>query len=151
MAERTLIRAPSGVGRFLPGGAGSRTRRLVRGAPVAVLACAVATGLGLAASLEGKPGVGAMFVVAVCVSTYVGGWWSGLLAGVLAYLAASWFFIEPTHSLIVNADAVFFTGALVLASVTMSWLVERERGARGRLAEALTEEQRLGDDLRAGS
>src|SRR5262245_9355726 len=108
-------------------------RGLVRGAPVAVVACAAATGLGLAASLEGKPGVGAMFVVAVCLSTYIGGWRSGLVAGVLAYLAASWFFIEPTHSLAVNADAAFFTVALVLASVTISWLVERERRAGEQL------------------
>jgi serine phosphatase RsbU (regulator of sigma subunit)/anti-sigma regulatory factor (Ser/Thr protein kinase) len=121
------------------------------GVLVAVAACGVATGLCLAASLEGKPGPGAIFLVAVCVSAYFGGVWSGLLAAALSYGAATWFFVEPTHTFKLDTDVVAFVTALVLASLAILALLGREQRAKLRVAGALAEEQRLREDLQASS
>jgi K+-sensing histidine kinase KdpD len=40
------------------------------------------------------------YYVAVIVGAWCGGWRCSLVAGVLGYAAADWFFIEPRHSLI---------------------------------------------------
>ena len=121
------------------------------GVLVAVAACGVATALCLAASLQGKPGPGALLVLAVWVSAYFGGIRSGLLAAVLSYLSATWFFVEPTHSFKLDADGVAFIGALVLASLAILALVRREQRAKLRVADALAKEQQLRNDLRASS
>lgn len=129
-----------------------RARRLIPGLLIAVASCALATGVCWAAALQGKPGPGAIFLVAVCLSAYAGGLWAGLCAAALSYLAASWLFIDPPHSLALNVDKGVFGGALVLASVPIVALLERERRLRreleagsNRLAREI-EERRVGDE-----
>ena len=128
-------------------------RRLIPGLLVAVASCALATAVCWAASLQGKPGPGAIFLVTVCLSAYAGGLWAGLGAAALSYLAASWLFIDPPHSLALNVDKGVFGGALVLASVPIVALLERERRLRreleaGSASLAREIEERRGADER---
>ncbi|HEY4347159.1 MAG TPA: SpoIIE family protein phosphatase [Gaiellaceae bacterium] len=119
----------------------------VAGTLVAIAAPAAATVICLAASLQGKPGPGAIFVLAVCVSATVGGIWSGLLAAACSYLAASWFVIEPVHSLKLDRDTGLFVVVLLLASIPIVLLLRRERQASRSAEDALAAERGLRSDL----
>ncbi len=116
--------------------AGGR-RRLVSGLLVAACSCALVAAIWRGAALQGKPGLGAVFILVVCLSAVVGGPWAGLFAALLSLLTASWFLIEPTHSLAPTGDKLVFGIAVVLAAAPMVFLLERGR--------------RVGEGLRLGS
>jgi serine phosphatase RsbU (regulator of sigma subunit) len=68
---------------------------------------------------------------------------------VLSTISASWFFIEPTHSLKLDEDVLVFMAAIVIASLPIVWLLERTRLAVERLTGTIVEQQRLRDELSA--
>src|SRR5262245_18873863 len=97
-----------------------------RGLVAGVVLPGVATGIGLAAGLEGKPGPSGLFVGAVAVAAYIGGLWAGLLAAALSFVAYEYFFLEPPWS----AQSILAGVLFVLAAALVAHVVERLHGAR---------------------
>ncbi len=128
-----------------------RPRLAWRGLLVAVASAGVATGIGLAAGLEGQPGSGALYLAAVVTSSYVGGLWAGLLCAALAWVGFEYFFLEPSYSFdVLHSGDVIVAGVLFLvAAIGVARIVERLRET-GRAAEkALAERQASEERLRA--
>src|SRR5262245_37872629 len=101
--------------------------------PLALLACGSATAIGLAISLEGRPGSSALFVLAVVVSTYAGGVVAGVLASGLSYLALDYFFLPPLHSLEVTESSVTPLAVFLLTVAVITGLLHRQQRAGARL------------------
>ena len=88
------------------------------------------------------------FFPAVLIAAYLGGLWPGLLATVLSALAATYFLVDPVHSLAITTvhDAVALS-LFVLVGAVISGLSESLHRARRRIVaeerrraeEALTE------------
>jgi two-component system sensor histidine kinase KdpD len=103
----------------------------------ALLAPAVATGLGLLLQPGRELGAISIYLLGVVVAAAVGGLWSGLVASVLSLLCINYFFTEPLHTLRVtdSEDAVALVAFLVVAAIVGSLvaraLEERARAARG--------------------
>ena len=116
-----------------------------RAALLAVLAPGVATGIGLAAGLDERPGATGLYLIAILLVTYAGGLWSGLAAAGLSFLGLLWFFVSPTHEFdfgwaAVSSLLVFLAGTVIVAAV-----LERESRARNRAQrafDALSEAER---------
>jgi two-component system, OmpR family, sensor histidine kinase KdpD len=109
----------------------------VRAVGTAVLAPAVATGLGLILQPGRALGAISIYLLGVVVAAAVGGLWSGLVASVLSLLCINYFFTEPLHTLRVtdSEDAVALVAFLVVAAIVGSLvartLEEKARAARG--------------------
>ena len=90
----------------------------------------VATAIGLATGLEGRAGSAALFLVAVLVSTLVGGFAFGVATAVLSYVPYLYYFVEPVHSFAPSgsgyAAVLAFAGAVALVVL----LLHREQRAR---------------------
>jgi PAS domain S-box-containing protein len=114
-------------------------RVTVAGLVAAVVAPGIVTALAPLTDLEGKPGVGALYLVAVVIVTSIGGLWAGLLSAALSFLGFMYFFLPPTGSFGIEetsdailAGVLFCVGALIVAQ-----LVERQRLLRMRAEAAL--------------
>ncbi len=110
---------------------GARTPgRLALALAVTLLGPVVATMIGLATGLEGRAGSAALFLVAVLVSTLIGGFAFGLATAVISYVPYLYYFVEPVHSFMPSgsgyAAVVAFSGAVALVLV----LLHREQRAR---------------------
>jgi hypothetical protein len=103
--------------------------------PLAVLTCGIATGVGLATSLEGRPGSSALFVLAVVISTYAGGVLAGVLASVLSYLALDYFFLQPVHSLRIAESNIAPLCVFLVTVAVIAGLLHREQRAGERLRQ----------------
>ena len=109
----------------------------IRGAAVAVLAPALATGLGLILQPGRALGAISIYLLGVVVAAAVGGLWSGLVASVLSLFCINYFFTEPLHTFRVtdSEDVVALVAFLVVAAIVGSLvartLEERARAARG--------------------
>jgi len=109
----------------------------LRAVGTAVLAPAVATGLGLILQPGRALGAISIYLLGVVVAAAVGGLWSGLVASVLSLLCINYFFTEPLHTLRVtdSEDAVALVAFLVVAAIVGSLvartLEEKARAARG--------------------
>ena len=109
----------------------------MRAAGTALLAPAVATGLGLILQPGRALGAISIYLLGVVVAAAVGGLWSGLVASVLSLLCINYFFTEPLHTLRVtdSEDAVALVAFLVVAAIVGSLvartLEEKARAARG--------------------
>jgi two-component system sensor histidine kinase KdpD len=109
----------------------------VRAVGTALLAPAVATGLGLILQPGRALGAISIYLLGVVVAAAVGGLWSGLVASVLSLLCINYFFTEPLHTLRVtdSEDAVALVAFLVVAAIVGSLvartLEEKARAARG--------------------
>jgi anti-sigma regulatory factor (Ser/Thr protein kinase) len=115
------------------------------------LACpGAATGIGLAASLEEKPGAGAIYIAGVAVATVLGGLAAGLLASGLSFLAIGYFFVAPTHQLQVGGRGVALLVAFPLAALVVGFLLERSKRAQERAARALAREREVAEALQRG-
>ena len=84
------------------------------------------------------------FLPAVLVGAWVGGWGGGLSAILLSALAASYFFIPPTHSLLVRHGDQVSLITFVLVGLCISALGDAQRKAR-RQAEQTAEDARRGE------
>jgi PAS domain S-box-containing protein len=113
-----------------------------RGLAAAVVLPGVATGIGLVAGLEGKPGPSGLFVGAVGVAAYVGGLWAGIIAAGLSFLAYEYFFLDPPWS----AQSILAGVLFVLAAALVAQVVERlhvaRRDAEGAVRALETSEER---------
>ena len=104
--------------------------RLALALGVTLLGPVVATAIGFATGLEGRAGSAALFLVAVLVSTLIGGFAFGVATAVISYVPYLYYFVEPVHSFVPSgsgyAAVVAFAGAVVLIVV----LLHREQRAR---------------------
>jgi two-component system sensor histidine kinase KdpD len=114
-----------------------RRSRWARGAAVAVLAPAAATGLGLVLQPGRALGAISIYLLGVVIAAAVGGLWSGLVASVLSLLCINYFFTEPLHTLRVTdsenvvALVAFLVVAAIVGSLVARTLEEGARAARG--------------------
>ena len=104
--------------------------RLALALGVTLLGPVAATAIGLATGLEGRAGSAALFLVAVLVSTLIGGFAFGVATAVISYVPYLYYFVEPVHSFVPSgsgyAAVVAFAGAVALVVV----LLHREQRAR---------------------
>ena len=107
----------------------------------------LATAVGLLASLEGKPGSTALFMLAVAVVTAVAGIWWGLVAAVVSYVPLSYFFLSPVDAFGFNGSALVASFIFAVAALLVALLLERERRARSIADRATRERDSLIEDL----
>ena len=87
------------------------------------------------------PSLSILYLLPILFSAVTWGWWPGLLAAVLSFLAYNFFFVAPTHTLIVHdpqewlALLIFLTVAAVTSNLAARERARREE-ARRRAAEA---------------
>ena len=110
------------------------------GVTAAIVGPGIATGIGLAAGLQGQPGVGALYLAAVAVAAFAGGFWFGLLASALAFAGYDYFFLEPSNSFRIEAasDAILAAVMFLLCAVVVAQIVERLRAAQRDAESALS-------------
>jgi GAF domain-containing protein/anti-sigma regulatory factor (Ser/Thr protein kinase)/PAS domain-containing protein len=124
-----------------------RPNRLVLVVCAAFVAAGAATGVGLALDLETKPGAQVLYVVFAAAAASLAGFGAGLLAGLLAYPAFIFFFLNRSHSVDIKSSQIVPLIVLGLGEVLVAWIVSREQQARALSAGA----RRLSDALdRAG-
>ena len=116
----------------------------VRSVGTALLAPAIATGLGLVLQPGRELGAISIYLLGVVIAAAVGGLWSGLVASVLSLLCINYFFTEPLHTLRVtdSEDAVALVAFLVVAAIVGS-LVARALEERARAAQGERESRLL--------
>ncbi len=113
---------------------------------VTILCVAIALAITLLLVRWLYPTTTPLFLVAVMVSAWYGGWQSGLLATVLSTLAINYFFIEPFYSLdILNVATGVRLSTFLTAAVAISLLDQSRRRALNSTREAL---QALQDSTR---
>ena len=83
-----------------------RPNRLVLAVCAAFVAAGAATGIGLALDLETKPGAQVVYVVFAAAAASLAGLGAGLLAGLLAYPAFIFFFLNRSHSVEVKSSQI---------------------------------------------
>jgi PAS domain S-box-containing protein len=103
----------------------------------------LATALGYALDLEGKPGASVVYVLAVALSTYFGGVVFGVLSALLSFVGLSYFFVAPVHSLELHAQNVTGLVLFMFAAAGVGYLLVRERRAKQRADVLLVESGRL--------
>jgi PAS domain S-box-containing protein len=110
---------------------------------VATLAIAVATGTSSVVThyLQIDPYT-SLFLCAIMFAAWYGGLGPGLSAVVLSILAFAYFFIPPTHSLVMSAEDTLRLLFFAIAALFVVWISATQR----RTAESL---RRARDDLRA--
>jgi PAS domain S-box-containing protein len=99
------------------------------------LATAIAAGL----DLERKPGASVIYVLAVAVSTYLGGVLLGAVSAILSYLGLSYFFVAPIHSLDLHSQSVSGLILFFCATGGVGYMLVRERRAKEH-ADSLLDE-----------
>lgn len=123
----------------------------------ALVSVALATVLGwvLDRFWQSTPYV-SLFLCAIMFSAWSGGFRAGFLATGLSALAFAYFFLQPTHSLLVDLNELprlfLFTGAalvIALFSGSQRSAAESLRQARDELAEKVKELSRLNKALQA--
>ena len=106
---------------------------------VAVAAPAAVSLLALGPGHRSTTAMALLFVLAVVVSTSVGGRWAGIAAGVLSFLSLNFFFTPPVHTFkVANATDVialfvFLTVSLGLSAVLAASIRDRVRAERREL------------------
>jgi PAS domain S-box-containing protein len=90
-----------------------------------------------------------LFFVAVVVSTFYGGRWSGLLAIALALLIGAYLFIPPKYSLGIGKEGLFRVSVFALLTLVITFFMERirraEAQARASREHMLTTLRSIGD------
>jgi PAS domain S-box-containing protein len=105
---------------------------------MAVLCVALALGFTLLLLRWIYPTTAPLFLVAVMVSAWYGGWRAGMLATVLSTLAVNYFFIEPFYSLqILNVGTMVRLSMYLVAAGVISLLNQSRRTALKNAREAL--------------
>jgi PAS domain S-box-containing protein len=122
----------------------SPIRLTASGLAAAVVAPGLVTALAPLTDLEGRPGAGSAYLLAVLIVSYVGGLWAGLLSACFSFLGFSYFFLPPSGSFAIEetdeailAGVLFFVSALVVAQ-----MVERQRLLRIRAETTLGARER---------
>jgi PAS domain S-box-containing protein len=105
----------------------------------ALLWPALATALDYGLDLQDKPGASVAYVLAVALSTYLGGVASGVVAALLSFLALSFFFVGAPRAFELQSENVSGLALFLFAAAGIGYLLVRERQAKDR-ADALLEE-----------
>jgi len=102
----------------------------------AVAAVAITTGLiSLVVGRAQIANISMLYLVAVLIVAVAYGSAAAIVASVLAFLTFDWFFVPPTHQLVVaDAQEVFSLALFLLTAVVTGTLAARER-ARAQEAE----------------
>ncbi len=109
-----------------------------------VLWPALATGLDYGLGLQDKPGASAAYVLAVALSTYLGGVAFGVASALLSFLALSYFFVGAPRALEFQTENVSGLVLFLFVAGAVGYLLVRERHAKER-ADALLEDRRARD------
>jgi serine phosphatase RsbU (regulator of sigma subunit)/PAS domain-containing protein len=140
------------AGAGLARGALSGERSWWAGAVVGIASLGIVTGIAHLADLQGKQGLAALYLIAVVVTTLVGGLWVGLAAAGLATLAYVYIFVPPFDSLHVDAGSrvtvLVAAVAFVLGVVILDQVLTRERRIRRASEAALAAHARSEKALR---
>jgi PAS domain S-box-containing protein len=122
----------------------AQIERLAVIAAAAVIPVGLATAIGLAASLENKGGMTALYILAVGVATWIGGLYAGLLATALAYIPFDYYFVAPLHSFeFASAARPTVIPVFIVTALAVSYMLVHVRRARQQAEEALDEQRRL--------
>jgi PAS domain S-box-containing protein len=106
--------------------------RTVARADLMRCAAAVASiGVALALALEFRGMIDAtgLFLVAVAIATWSGGWQAGLLAAGLATVTVDYFFTAPLYSVVVTPAELPRLFTFVLCALAVSWATDARRVA----------------------
>jgi serine phosphatase RsbU (regulator of sigma subunit) len=118
---------------------------------VAIAGPALVTVVGLLAGLEGRQGIGALYLGAVVVATLAGALLAGLVATAVSLLAYEYFFVEPAHSFHLTSDGrevvVVSAVAFVAAAIVVDQIMARQRELQDRLERELEQRRRREEGL----
>jgi two-component system sensor histidine kinase KdpD len=119
MSERWIL-APGDVSR-------------VRIAVTAVVAPAIALGLGLLIQPERELGALSLFLLAVVAASIVAGVAAGVVASLLGFLALNYFFTQPLHTFhVADRDDVVSLVTFLVVALVVGWVVARAVEERAR-------------------
>ena len=104
-------------------------------AVTSVGAALVAT-LGLGSAMKHTP---TLFFCSVMLSSWFGGVWPGILAGVLSAIALDYYFIPPLYALGIGLEEAPDMIAFVSAALFVSWLNGEQKRAKDSLRQARDE------------
>jgi K+-sensing histidine kinase KdpD len=105
---------------------------------VALLSVTVALGVTLLLRPWLDLTITPIFMLAVMVSAWYGGWQPGLVATVLSTLAINYFFIEPLYSLqILNLETIVRLSTFIAVAGSIGWLNQSRREALQTVKENL--------------
>lgn len=88
-----------------------------------------------------EPHPTSLFLAAITVSAWYGGFQPSLLATALATIAVDYFFIFPVHSLEVSIDNTVRAGVFVLVALLISWIDHARKKAIEERDQMLVREQ----------
>ena len=107
--------------------------------------CAVAV-TSVGAAVVATPGLGSamkytptLFFCSVMVSSWFGGVWPGILAGVLSAIALDYYFIAPLYALGIGLEEAPDMIAFLSAALFVSWLSGAQKRAKDWLRQARDE------------
>jgi two-component system sensor histidine kinase KdpD len=137
--------APPRRGLVPPARAGVSGRRRAAGFALAVVLPALLTlGFQPVGDRIGLTGQALLFLLAVVVSSRVGGLWPALLCAVVGTSLLNWFFIPPVHTFWVNErNNALALVVFVLVATLVSGVVDRAAGRAGQAARASAESRTL--------
>src|SRR6516164_761225 len=98
-----------------------RPNRLVLGVVTAFVATGIATGIALALDLQSKPGAQVVYVVFAAAAASLFGFECGLLAGVLAFPAFIYFFLNRPEAFSVDSSQIVSLIVLGLGIALVAW------------------------------
>jgi C4-dicarboxylate-specific signal transduction histidine kinase len=112
--------------------------RALSGYAVAVTAvgAAVVGTLGLGPAIRHTP---TLFFCSVMLSSWLGGVWPGILAGVLSAIALDYYFIPPLYALGIGLEEAPDVIVFVLSALFVSWLNEQQKRAKDSIRQARDE------------
>jgi len=83
------------------------------------------------------------------VSSWFGGLWPGILAGLISTLALDYYFVPPIYSFVVSSEYVPNLIVFVSSSLFISWLNGEEKRANADLAQENRDRRKAEEALRA--
>jgi serine phosphatase RsbU (regulator of sigma subunit) len=118
---------------------------------VAIAGPTLVTAVGLLVRLEGRQGIGALYLGAVVVATLAGSLLAGLVGTAVSLAAYEYFFVEPAHSFDLTSDGWEVVMVLAVASVAAAVIVDqimaRQRELQNRLERELEQRRRREEGL----
>jgi Domain of unknown function (DUF4118) len=96
---------------------------------VTTVACAVIATLGLGSTVKYTP---TLFFCSVILSSWFGGVWVGVFAGMLSAIALDYYFIPPIYALGISMEEAPDMVAFVASALFVSWLGGRQTRGNAR-------------------
>jgi C4-dicarboxylate-specific signal transduction histidine kinase len=116
----------------------TRALRTVLSCTVAItsVTAAVVVTLGLGPAMKHTP---TLFFCSVMVSSWFGGIWSGILAGLLSWFALDYYFIPPLHAFGIGSEEAPDMIVFAASALFVSWLNGEQKRAKVSLRRARDE------------